>query len=128
MTDLYLANPKLKRAYVPISFTQEQIEEYVRCANDVEYFTEKYIKIVNIDRGLIPFDMYDYQRNMLKTFMNERFVITKMPRQSGKCLFINTSIKLRNKKTGEVVEMTVGEFYEYQCKLRDMRSNDERVD
>ena len=41
MTDLYLANPKLKRAYVPISFTQEQIEEYVRCANDVEYFTEK---------------------------------------------------------------------------------------
>lgn len=92
MTDLYLANPKLKRAYVPIQFTQEQIEEYIKCANDVEYFTEKYIKIVNIDRGLISFNMYDYQRNMLKTFMNERFVITKCPRQSGKSTTVTSYI------------------------------------
>jgi len=92
MSDLYLANPKLKRSHVPISFTQEQIEEYVRCANDVEYFTEKYIKIVNIDKGLISFDMYDYQRNMMRTFKNERFVITKMPRQSGKSTTVTSYI------------------------------------
>ena len=92
MSDLYLANPKLKRAHVPISFTQEQIDEYIRCANDVEYFTEKYIKIVNIDRGLISFDMYDYQRQMIRTFMSERFVITKMPRQSGKSTTVTSYI------------------------------------
>lgn len=35
---------------------------------------------------------------------------------SGKCVCINTVIKLRNKETGEVLEMTVGEFYELQKK------------
>ena len=34
----------------------------------------------------------------------------------GKCLSLNTLIKLRNKKTGEIIEMPIGEFYETQEK------------
>jgi hypothetical protein len=30
----------------------------------------------------------------------------------GKCLDINTPIKIQNNKTGEILEITIGEFYE----------------
>jgi hypothetical protein len=32
----------------------------------------------------------------------------------GKCFCINTKVTLRNKKTGEIIETTIGEFYEIQ--------------
>lgn len=35
---------------------------------------------------------------------------------AGKCFCINTKVRLRNKKTGEIIETTVGEFYESQKK------------
>lgn len=34
----------------------------------------------------------------------------------GKCVNFDTKIKLRNKKTGEIIEMTIGDFYESQKK------------
>lgn len=78
------SNPQLKKPNIQMPFTQWQLDEWMRCAEDAEYFAEHYIKIVNVDRGLIPFDMYQYQRNMINKFQHNRFVITKMPRQSGK--------------------------------------------
>ena len=80
----YLGNPNLKRTNVPVEYDQEQIEEYIKCANDCEYFIRQYIQIVNVDQGLIPFDLYDFQSNMVTTFVNKRFSICKLPRQSGK--------------------------------------------
>jgi len=80
----YLGNPNLKAAGVVHSYTKEEIEEYVKCAKDVEYFARKYIKIVNVDRGLIPFEMWDFQAKMLHTFADNRFSICKLPRQVGK--------------------------------------------
>jgi len=82
--DSYRDNPLLKRAGVEVSYTQEQIEEYIKCANDATYFAMKYMKIVNVDEGLIPFRMWDFQKEMLELFQNNRFVITKCPRQVGK--------------------------------------------
>ena len=80
----YLGNPNLKRSNVNIEYTQEQIEEYIKCAKDPVYFIEKYIQIVNVDKGLIPFKMYDFQTKMINTFNKDRFVVNKLPRQSGK--------------------------------------------
>ena len=80
----YLGNPNLKKANVPIEYTKEQVEEYIKCANDCRYFIEKYVQIVHIDKGLVPFNMYPFQRKMVDAFTNERFVINKLPRQSGK--------------------------------------------
>jgi len=84
MSDSYLNNPLLKKSNVPVQFTFEQIEEYIRCSKDADYFISTYVKIVNVDKGLVNFDMYPYQRKMINTFVNNRFTITKMPRQSGK--------------------------------------------
>jgi len=80
----YLGNPNLKAAGVVHQYTKEQVEEYIKCAGDVEYFARSYIKIVNVDYGLMPFNMWDFQAKMLKTFQNNRFSICKLPRQVGK--------------------------------------------
>lgn len=80
----YRDNPLLKRAGVEISYSQEELDEYVKCSMDPVYFAAKYIKIVNVDKGLIPFKMWDFQREMIEIFHNNRFSITKCPRQVGK--------------------------------------------
>jgi hypothetical protein len=80
----YLGNPNLKAAGVIHQYTKEEVEEYMKCAKDVEYFARNYIKIVNVDHGLMPFKMWDFQAKMLKTFQENRFSICKLPRQVGK--------------------------------------------
>ena len=84
MSDTYLGNPNLKRSNVPIQFTDENVKEYIKCSKDAIYFITKYVQIVNIDKGLIPFDLYDFQEEMVNLFDMNRFVICKLPRQSGK--------------------------------------------
>ena len=64
--DAYLGNPNLKKVNTPVQFTEEQILEYQKCANDPLYFMEKYIQIVSLDEGLIPFKMYDFQKKIVK--------------------------------------------------------------
>ena len=79
----YRDNPRLKRIGVNVEYTQEQAEEWAKCSVDPIYFT-KYITIITLDDGVVPFDMYDFQEDMIRTFHNNRFVITKCPRQVGK--------------------------------------------
>ena len=90
MTDQnqYLGNPNLKRANVAVEFTKEQIEEYQKCMGDPIYFIENYMKIVSLDEGLVPMNMYKFQKKMVKTFHKNRFTICKLPRQSGKSTII----------------------------------------
>jgi hypothetical protein len=80
----YLGNPNLKPAGVGIEFTKEQVQEYLKCSQDPIYFIKKYVKIVSLDEGLVPFELYDYQKNIVDTVHNNRFCIAKLPRQSGK--------------------------------------------
>jgi len=80
----YLGNKNLKRRDVTLQFNKEQIEEYIKCSQDVNYFCSKYVKIVSVDKGLVQFSPYEYQKNMFKSFDNNRYTICKMPRQVGK--------------------------------------------
>jgi len=79
----YRDNPLLKRVGVQVNYTQDQFDEYIKCACDPIYFA-KYINIITLDEGLVPFNMYDFQKDMIRTFHENRFVITKCPRQVGK--------------------------------------------
>jgi len=58
--------------------------EWIKCALDPIYFTRKYVKIINIDEGIVNFDLYDYQEEIINLFEDSRFAILKMCRQSGK--------------------------------------------
>ena len=82
--DIYLGNPNLKKANTEIEFTQEQILEFLACKEDPVYFAKKYIKIVSLDEGLVPFDLYPFQEKLISNFHEHRFNICKMPRQTGK--------------------------------------------
>ncbi len=80
----YLGNPNLKAKGVDVEFTKEQVAEYLRCGQDPIYFIKKYVQIVHLDRGLIPFELYDFQEDIVTKIHDNRFVICKLPRQSGK--------------------------------------------
>ena len=84
MAENYLGNPRLKSVGQNVEWTEESVMEYQKCWKDPEYFIENYVKIVHVDRGLVDFEMYPYQKKMIHTFQHDRFVICKMPRQTGK--------------------------------------------
>jgi hypothetical protein len=84
MSDGYLGNDNLKRIGVELQYTEEQVKEILKCSEDPLYFVKNYVKIVNVDKGLVPFEMWPFQEDMVSTFHNNRFSICKMPRQVGK--------------------------------------------
>ena len=83
-TKSYLGNPNLKGIGVSVDWTPKAVEEYKKCMESPLYFIKNYVQIVNVDRGLVKFDMWDFQEDMVNHFHVERFVICKMPRQTGK--------------------------------------------
>ena len=82
----YLGNPSIKRDGVISDFTREEVKEYQKCIQDPVYFACKYIKIVSLDEGLVPFELYPYQSDMFKHFNENRFSIILACRQSGKSI------------------------------------------
>jgi hypothetical protein len=80
----YLGNRKLKPVDVKIPWSQDNIQEYLKCSREPVYFIKNYVKIVNVDRGLIPFQLWPFQEEMVQTMIDNRFFIAKMPRQVGK--------------------------------------------
>jgi hypothetical protein len=88
--DIYLGNPNLKKANVPTNFSPKQVKEFIKCSQDPVHFIQNYIKIVSLDKGLVPFDMYDFQVDMVRKFDQDRFNIAKLPRQSGKSTIVTS--------------------------------------
>jgi len=80
----YLGNTALKRKGTPIEFTQDMVAEYLKCAEDPIYFAEKYIQIVHVDHGLIPIQMYEYQKDITRCITKHRRVVVNTSRQAGK--------------------------------------------
>lgn len=106
----YKNNPLLKQVGEQISFTQEQVTEYIKCSKDPIYFLETYGKIVALGKGVVPFKLFPYQKRIIKAITENRKVIGKIGRQQGKstvvagyyawfCLFTEntTSAILANK-------------------------------
>ena len=82
--DFYLGNPNLKKVGTDINFTQDQVQEYLKCKEDPVYFAMNYIKIISLDEGIVPFKMWDFQQELIESFHEHRFNIAKLPRQTGK--------------------------------------------
>lgn len=106
----YNGNNKLKKPGSQVSWTEEMWMEWGKCLNDPVYFTENYIKIINLNDGLVNFRPYDYQKQIIDTIHNERFTIVLTGRQSGKCFEENQLLTIRNKITGEIMSISAKEF------------------
>ena len=107
----FLNNENLKAAGVKLPLTAEQILEIEKCATDIIYFVKNYVRIVTLDDGVQNFHLYPYQEEWIESCYNNRFVMGKWSRQSGKCVSPETKIHLRNKTTGEELEISMEEFH-----------------
>ena len=73
--DGYLGNDKLKKIGVDLSYTKEQVKEIIKCTEDPVHFIRTYVQIISVDKGLVPFDMWPFQENMVTEFHKNRFSI-----------------------------------------------------
>ena len=82
----YLGNSQVKRDGVDEEWTKELIKEYQKCMKNPAYFATTYCKVISLDKGLVPFALYPYQKKMFKSFDENRFNIVLACRQSGKSI------------------------------------------
>ena len=64
-SEQYLGNPLLKNIGVQVDWTPETVEEYKKCMESPLYFIKNYVEIVHVDKGLVKFDMWDFQEDMI---------------------------------------------------------------
>ena len=99
----YKGNVNLKKSNQNVEWTEELVQEYMKCAEDPVYFTENYMKIISINDGLINFKLYPYQKDMVRSFKDNRYSIVTTARQAGKstttCAFILWYIIFHSEKT-----------------------------
>lgn len=62
---------------------KEVIKELIRCGKDPIYFLDNYAKIQHPVKGLIPFKMFDYQKDIIDAFLNNRMNVILKARQLG---------------------------------------------
>lgn len=82
----YHGNINLKPIGYKHTFTQEQLEELIKCQDDPVYFIENYCQIVTLDHGLQLFKLYDCQKRKVHHILNNRKAILMEGRQQGKTI------------------------------------------
>jgi len=65
----------------------EQEYEFVRCATNPIYFIETYLTIFDQTQGIagmiVQFKLFDFQVDLVNTYLNNRFVVANKYRQAG---------------------------------------------
>lgn len=82
-----LENVLVKKAHAPTIYTEQQLEDFARCADQTsgpEYFLNHFFYIQHPTRGRMSMTMFDYQHRLVDTYHNYRFSISMLPRQTGK--------------------------------------------
>ena len=109
--DFYRGDKKLPKENAQFNFTPAMVKELKKCRDNIVHFAENHFTIVNLDRGKETIELYPAQKRVLKSLQNDRFVVLLSSRQAGKCLKDDTIVRIRDKKTLESKNITVGEFY-----------------
>lgn len=101
----------IKRPGEELEYTPKMVEELEKCSKDFYHFLN-YVKILHPDEGRIPFVPRDYQKKLIDLILNENKVICATSRQVGKCVHEDSMITVRNKKTGKIEKVHIGDFFE----------------
>ena len=113
----YEGDKTLRKAEINFQYTKEEQLELVRCAEDVLYFANKYCFAMT-DEGIQKIDLRDYQKDMLKDFQDNRFIVMLASRQIGKCLLYNSKINIYDKKRKYYFKLSIGKLYFLNLKLQ----------
>lgn len=79
----YNGNPNVKVAGAQQSYTLEQVKNIQRYISDPSAFINDCVKVISIDKGIVPFQLYPYQKRIIEAVNNNRFTVCKLFRQSG---------------------------------------------
>lgn len=90
----YEFNTKLLKGDLVFDRTQDEIDEWKRCASDIVYFADTYCKLMTPE-GVKHVKLRDYQRRYLQHLEKNRLSIFLSCRQSGKCVTFLTDILVR---------------------------------
>jgi hypothetical protein len=77
----------VKAPYRRQHWTDQQLEEFVKCADPVtgpQYFMDNFFHIQHPTKGKMLYHPFDYQKRLIDTYHNYRYSISMMPRQTGK--------------------------------------------
>ena len=122
----YEKNTSLLKGDLVFDRTQDEIQEWLKCKNDILYFAEKYCKLMTPE-GIKHIVLRDYQKNYLRHLEKNRLSIYLSCRQSGKtttsAIFMlhyiifnvdKNALVLGNKKSTatEILDKTKKIFYE----------------
>ena len=100
-------NPNLRKSNLVFQYTDEEIMEILKCKKDIVYFAEKYV-LLKPENGLRNIKLRPYQKKLLRNYQNNRWNITLMPRQSGKCVSGSTEVSID--VDGKKKKMTMSEL------------------
>jgi len=101
----------LKRSGLIFKMSLDEHAEYFKCALDIHYFAETYCKVKTEDGTVGAIELRDYQKDMLDSFVNNRFTILMASRQVGKCFSFNTIISIEVDYLQ--YDIRFGKFYYY---------------
>jgi hypothetical protein len=105
----------IKKAGQLAWYGPDEIEHLKRCTDTKDgplYFMEKFLYVQHPVKGRIKFVPYEYQKKLIDGYANNRYVAALLGRQLGKCLCGEEMINIRNKKTGEIKQVTFKEMEE----------------
>lgn len=74
----------VRKAGLKYAMSDYELEEYVKCKQSVQYFSEKYCQIKREDGSIGPMKLRNYQKKIIDLYTNNRFSILAASRQTGK--------------------------------------------
>jgi hypothetical protein len=99
----------VRRSGITFRMTEDEIQEYIKCKLDINYFAEKYCRIKTEDGSVQNIRLRDYQKDILNLYTKNRFSILCASRQIGKCFSFNTIVSVR---IGEIeFDVRIGKLY-----------------
>lgn len=104
----YENDPSLKKGKTVFQWTNEERDEFKKCANDIIYFANNYCTVMT-DEGHQTIQLRDYQERFLREMQNNRFTIALASRQIGKCLDFQTVIQI--KQNGTIKDIKLYELW-----------------
>lgn len=111
----YRGNINLRKPNLNFQYTEEELQEIIRCKQDIIYFANKYCYL-KTETGVRPIKLRPYQEKLLRHYQDNRFSIVCQSRQSGKCVVWTTIIQIKD-LAGNIGQIYIGDlFYALQKK------------
>lgn len=83
-TYYYRGSKNVPIAGAQYEFTAAMVEELRRCQEDIIYFAENFFYVITLNEGKRRIQLYEPQKRVLRSLVNNRFVSLLSCRQSGK--------------------------------------------